>query len=186
MRQFHMDGFRNVRPLALTAVLATVVVATSGCHWFGKRGNPYQQSAQTRPLEVPPDLDKPNTEGAMQSPDNATQSVTRSSLGATPAAAGTATEAPEASDTGFTVAGDRDDVFNKVGTALAATEGVTIASKAQVLGTYDVSYQQSDFLVRVTKVDAGVYVSAVDPRGMPATGEAATKLIAALKAAIGG
>jgi hypothetical protein len=40
--------------------------------------------------------------------------------------------------------------------------------------------------VRVTKVDAGVYVSAVDPRGMPASAEAPAKLIAALKAALGG
>ena len=31
-------------------------------------------------------------------------------------------------------------------------------------------------------VDAGAYVSAVDPRGLPATGEAAVKLIDALKA----
>jgi hypothetical protein len=31
-----------------------------------------------------------------------------------------------------------------------------------------------------------VYVSAVDPRGQPATDEAATSLIAALKTAIGG
>jgi len=69
---------------------------------------------------------------------------------------------------------------------LAATDGVTIASKAQLLGTYDVSYHGADFLVRVTKVDAGVYVSAVDPRGMPASGDAATQLIAALKAAVGG
>ena len=180
MRQFHMDGFRNVRPLVVTAVVVTAM-ATSGCHWFGKRGNPYQQSAETRPLEVPPDLDKPNTEGAMQAPDNGTQSVTRSSVGAAQGA-----PSAQATATGFTVAGDRDDVFTRVGTALAATEGVTVASKAQLLGTYDVSYQGTSFLVRVTKVDAGVYVSAVDPRGTPATGDAATKLIAALKTAVGG
>ena len=76
-------------------------------------------------------------------------------------------------------------MFAKVGDALAATEGVTIASKAQLLGTYDVNYAGSNFLVRVTKVESGVYVSAVDPRGMPATHEAATKLVAALKAALG-
>ena len=174
MRQFHKDGFRNVRPLVAVAVVAAVV-ATSGCHWF-KRNNPYRQSAETRPLEVPPDLDKPNTEGGMQAPE-APQSVTRSAMG---------TQAAQSSASGFTVAGDRDDVFNKVGSALAATEGVTIASKAQLLGAYDVSYQGATFLVRVSKVDAGVYVSAVDPRGMPDTGEPATKLIAALKTAIGG
>src|SRR3954470_22953910 len=142
MRQFHKDGFRNARSLAVVAVVAAVV-AMSGCHWFGKRGNPYQQSAETRPLEVPPDLDKPNTEGAMQAPDNGTQSVTRSSVGA---AQGTP-QAALATPTGFTVAGDRDDVFTKVGAALAATDGVTIASKAQLLGTYDVSYQGANFLV---------------------------------------
>jgi len=178
MRQFQMDGFRTLRPL-LFATVVVIVTATSGCHWYGKRGNPHQQEASRRPLEVPPDLDRPNTEGAMQVPEAGAQSVTRSSM--TPAA-------QPAQDTanGFTIAGDRDDVFNKVGTALAGTEGVTIASKAQLLGTYDVSYQGANFLVRVTKVDAGVYVSAVDPRGMPASGDAATKLIASLKTALGG
>lgn len=172
MRQFHKDGFRNARPLVAVTFVA-IVVATSGCHWF-KRNNPYQQSAQTRPLEVPPDLDKPNVDSAMQAPE-APQSVMRSSVGAAASSA-----------SGFTVPGERDDVFNKVGNALASTEGVTVASKAQLLGTYDVSYQNSNFLVRVTKTDAGVYVSAVDPRGMPDTGDAATKLIAALKTALGG
>ena len=178
MRQFQMDGFRTLRPL-LFATVVVIVTATSGCHLFGKRGNPYQQEASTRPLEVPPDLDRPNTEGAMQVPEAGAQSVTRSSM--TPAA-----QPAQDTASGFTIAGDRDDVFNKVGTALAGTEGVSIASKAQLLGTYDVSYQGANFLVRVTKVDAGVYVSAVDPRGMPASGEAATKLIASLKTALGG
>jgi uncharacterized lipoprotein len=178
MHQHQMGGFRKSRVLVL-AVAASMVVATSGCHWFGKRSSPYQQGESTRPLEVPPDLDHPNTEGAMQVPETGTQSVTRSTM--TPAP-----QSVQASATGFTVAGDRDQVFDKVGTALAATDGVTVASKAQLLGTYDVSYKGANFLVRVTKVDAGVYVSAVDPRGMPASGEAAMQLIAALKTAIGG
>ena len=38
----------------------------------------------------------------------------------------------------------------------------------------------------VTKVDAGVYISAVDPRGLPAAGDAPQKLMAALKTALGG
>lgn len=170
MRQLHRST--ALRSLAVAAV----VVAVSGCHWFGK-DDAYQQSAESRPLEVPPDLDLPNTQGAMQLPEGGTQSVTRSSMGPSAAAAAAS---------GFTVAGERDDVFARVGDALAATSGLTIASKAQILGTYDVNYEGADFLVRVTKVDAGVYVSAVDPRGMPATAEAPAKLIAALKAALGG
>jgi uncharacterized lipoprotein len=170
MRQ--LDRSTALRSLALAAV----VVAVSGCHWFGK-DDAYQQSPETRPLEVPPDLDLPNTQGAMQLPAGETRSVTRSSMGPSAAAAAAS---------GVTVAGERDDIFAKVGDALAATPGLTIASKAQILGTYDVNYEGADFLVRVTKVDAGVYVSAVDPRGMPASAEAPAKLIAALKAALGG
>ncbi len=77
-------------------------------------------------------------------------------------------------------------MFGKVGDALAGVEGLTIASRAQLLGSYDVAYEGSNFLVRVVAVDAGAYVSAVDPRGMPATDAAATKLIAALKAKLAG
>src|SRR3546814_10794703 len=95
---------------------------------------------------------------------DATQSVSRSSVGAS------ATSAPD--NTGFTVAGERDAVFDRIGEVLAATDGVTIASKAQILGTYDVDYEGSKFLLRVTKVQAGAYVSAVDPRGLPASGDA--------------
>ncbi|MBR7559524.1 hypothetical protein KC218_23535, partial [Mycobacterium tuberculosis] len=65
---------------------------------------------------------------------------------------------------------------------LEGVEGVTIASRAQLLGSYDVAYEGSNFLVRVVAVDAGAYISAVDPRGLPATAEAPVKLIAALKA----
>ncbi|MEO6263969.1 MAG: hypothetical protein ABIO58_03235 [Luteimonas sp.] len=178
MRQLQMDGSTMLRSLAVATVLVAVI-GSSGCRWF-RKNSAYQQSAESRPLEVPPDLDRPNTEGAMQQPSGAAQSVTRSSMPA-PAAASAKTSA-----TGFTIAGERDDVFNKVGEALAATGGVTIASKAQLLGTYDVNFEGANFLVRVTKVEAGVYVSAVDPRGMPATDAAPTKLIVALKSALGG
>ena len=89
---------------------------------------------------------------------------------------------PRAKDESNT--GQRD--HGTVGDELGKVEGLNVASRAQLLGAYDVNYKGADFLVRVTKVEAGVYVSAVDPRGMPATGEAPTTLIATLKAAMGG
>lgn len=158
-----------LRPLAL-AVLAIAVLGVTGCKRF-RKGNPdYAMSAETRPLEVPPDLNLPNTAGAMKLP----------AVGAQTPPQGAATSA-----TGFNVAGPRDEVFAKVGEALAAVDGLTIASRAQLLGSYDVSYEGSNFLVRVVAVEAGAYVSAVDPRGLPAAGSA-PKLIAALKAKLGG
>ena len=158
------------RPLAL-AVLAVAVLGVSGCKWFRKDSD-YAQSAETRPLEVPPDLNLPNTAGAMKLPQSSAQVA---------AQGGTVSSA-----TGFNVPGSRDEVFAKLGDALGGVEGVTIANRAQLLGTYDVSYEGSNFLVRVVGVEAGTYVSAVDPRGLPASGAAPTKLIAALKAKLGG
>jgi len=161
--------------LAKPAAALLAVALLSGCHWF-RPDNVFAEPEATRALEVPPDLDLPDTSGAMPLPGAAPGSVTRSSM---PGAAAAATS-------GFTVAGDRDATYAKVGEVLAGTAGVTIASRAQVLGAYDVSYEGSNFLVRVSAVEGGAYVSAVDPRGVPAGGEAPAKLIGILKAAVGG
>jgi uncharacterized lipoprotein len=161
--------------LVTIALITAAMLATSGCSWFRRENKLYAGDPTSRPLEVPPDLDQPRTEGAVTIP------------GAPATASATASAAPVAGvSSGFTVAGTRDDVFAKVGDALGKVEGLTIASRAQMLGVYDVSYAGSNFLIRVSAVEAGAYVSAVDPRGQPATGEAATKAIAALKAALGG
>ena len=156
-----------VRPLALVLL----VVSVAGCSWFkkGAKGD-YALAPEARPLEVPPDLNLPNTSGAMQVPN---VGPAASSAGATANAAG-----------GFTVGGSRDEAFTRVGEALAGIEGVAIASKAEILGTYDVSYMGANFLVRVTKVGEGAYISAVDPRGLPPVGEPPVKLINTLKAAL--
>lgn len=159
------------------APLVAILLATSlsGCHWFKKKNELYTQTAEARPLEVPPDLDRPSADRAMALP----------TVGNTVTASGAQSARPGAvAPVGFNVAGERDAVFAKVGDVLAATAGVQIASKAQILGTYDVDYMDSKFLVRVTKAGDGTYVSAVDPRGLPPSGEAAGKLIGALKAAI--
>ncbi|MFT3762000.1 MAG: hypothetical protein QM761_05165 [Pseudoxanthomonas sp.] len=160
------------RPFAF-ALLAVAAIGLSGCKWFhkGPKGD-YAMAPEMRPLEVPPDLNPPSTAGAMQIPQ------------AQPAAASAAPSAP--AGTWFNVAAERDAAFKQVGDALAATPGVTIASKAELLGAYDVSYEGVNFLVRVVARDSGSAVSAVDPRGLPATGEAPVKLIAALKQKLGG
>jgi len=167
-------------PRATVAGLIVVaLLGASGCGWFRKGDALYAKSPESRPLEVPPDLDLPRTDGAMGVPAS---SVTASGQ----AAAGPRQVGSSASAVGFTVAGSRDDIFSKVDTALTAIEGVEVASRAKLLGAFDVNYRGSNFLVRVSAIEAGVYVSAVDPRGMPAPGDAPTSVIAALKAALGG
>lgn len=168
---------RHTRPLTralIVAAIAVSVLGATGCKWFRKGSELYAQSPESRPLEVPPDLDRPDTSSAMALPEAG--SVTRSTM---PAAGG-------AQPNGFAVAGERDAVFNRVGEVLARTEGLTVVNRAQLLGTYDVDYGDAKFLVRVTKTDTGAYVSAVDPRGLPAAGDPPARLIAALKAALAG
>jgi len=155
-----------VRALSLALLAVATTVTATGCH-RGARGD-YALAPEMRPLEVPPDLNLPNTAGASQVP--ALASAARPAPAAQPAQGG------------FTLPGSRDEVFGKVGDALATVEGLTIASRAQLLGSYDVAYEGSNFLVRVVGVEAGAYVSAVDPRGLPATDPAAIKLLQALKA----
>ena len=159
----------------LAAVL--LVAGLSGCHWFGKKNELYTESVEARPLEVPPDLDRPSAERAMTLP---------SAGGTTASAAAPAAPASSVAPIGFNAPGERDAVYAKVGDALAAIDGVTIASKAQLLGSYDVNYGGADFLVRTSQNTDGVYVSAVDPRGLPDTREAPVALINQLKAALGG
>ncbi|KAF1016154.1 MAG: hypothetical protein GAK31_01639 [Stenotrophomonas maltophilia] len=162
-----------VRVLSFAILALGTAVGTTGCFKKSVRGD-YALAPEMRPLEVPPDLNVPATNGDTRIP-----ALASAKPAPAPAAAGAA---PAANASGFTVPGSKEDVFGKVGTALEGVQGVTIASRAQLLGSYDVAYEGSNFLVRVAAVDAGAYVSAVDPRGLPATAEAPVKLIAALKA----
>jgi uncharacterized lipoprotein len=164
-----MSSNVSMSRVAVAALVLAGVAAGSGCSWFRKGNDLYSQAPEMRPLEVPPDLDAPRTDTAVNVPTPAT------ALG-NPALVGT----------GFTVTGTRDEVFAKVGTALEAVEGVKVTSSAQAMGVYDVNYEGSNFLVRVAGADVGAYVAAVDPRGVPATGDAPKKLIETLRMALVG
>ncbi|MGA6180073.1 hypothetical protein ACPEH1_03015 [Stenotrophomonas sp. NPDC077421] len=161
-----------IRVLSFAILATATLVGTTGCFKRGAKGD-YALAPEVRPLEIPPDLTVPSITGGAQVPALASQAVK-------PAPAASA-QAP-ANNAGFTVAGSKEDVFARLGTALESVDGVKIASKAQLLGSYDVAYEGSDFLVRVVAVDAGAYISAVDPRGLPATGAAPVKLLGELKA----
>lgn len=165
--------FRPVRVAALVAI-SIAVLGTSGCHWFGKdrKKDYYAMSEADRPLEFPPALNQADAERSTA--NTASGSVSRSSL-ATPASTHVIS---------FVAPGDRADVFAKVGDALAKVQGVTIASRAQLLGAYDIDYRGEKFLVRVSDGTNGALVSAVDPRGVAADTDAAASVIAQLKAAL--
>lgn len=154
---------------AVLAALVLACAATSGCSWF-RRDGLYAGPVESRPLEVPPELDA--TAGAAPVTGSATASGTRQAAAASQSAVG------------FAVQGGREEVYARVGEALAGIEGLSIASRAQLLGAYDVSFDGASFLVRVSPAEGGAYVSAVDPRGLPASGDAPRRVIDALRAAL--
>lgn len=165
-----MSTTPSVSRLAAALVLGGLV-ATSGCSWFRKGDALFANDPANRPLEVPPPLETPRADANV------------ASATATPAAPG----APMATGSvGFTVPGSRDAVFERVGEELGKVPGVVIVSRAQLLGAYDVTFEGASFLVRVAGGDNGSTVSAVDPRGVPVTAEAATRLLAQLKTTLGG
>lgn len=167
----------TIRPRALVAgLLLASLVVTSGCSWFSRADDLYAAAPEDRPLEVPPDLDVPNAAAVTTEPAGpVTASGTVAAAGNTAAGAN-----------GFNASGTRDEVFARVDSALAAIDGVTVASRAQLLGVFDVNYQGSNFLVRVSEAEGGAYVSVVDPRGTPATGAGPEQLLAQLQAALAG
>ena len=61
--------------VVLALAMAALVLGASGCRMFGKKSELYTQSAESRPLEVPPDLNLPNTAGAMKLPPAAGQAA---------------------------------------------------------------------------------------------------------------
>jgi len=175
----------SLRPAGRTALLGALVVAVvaaSGCSWFRKDAQNYAMSAEQRPLEIPPDLDHPQVTGVIEVPDAPTSAL-RSEVGASRT---TASAPAAATGSGFLLAAEKAQAFARVGEVLAGIQDLEIASKAELLGAYDVSYKGSNFLVRVTPVEGGSFISAVDPRGVAADGEGPTSLMALLEQQLAG
>lgn len=160
MRQ-HVTTARLTGVLVLAAGLA---VGLAGCGKGIKED--FAKAPEDRPLEIPPPLD------AAAAAPAAPASVMR------PAAA------PAAAAAGFRVPGERDAVYARVGELLEGIAGLQVVSRAQLLGSYDVTYQGSSFLVRVVGVDNGAQVSAVDARGQQAAGEGPRAVLEALQAGL--
>ena len=156
---------RAIRPLLLVGVASlAIVVAASGCSWV-KNKTHYQSSAEANPLEVPPDMDKPDTSAATALPTVASL-TTPSSQGA--------------GETRLAV--PASDAYPKIGDMLATIPGVTVNGKAEALSSYDVTYKGESFLLRVLDATGGSRLVALSPDGRMLNSGSAAELMAAIKA----
>lgn len=155
----------------LLAALVALVSSAGGCRWL--RGqSPYSLSPESRPLEVPPDLDRPRSEPALAIPD-----VSQRAAGAA-----VATSAVES----FVVPADApDSVWRRLGLALARVEGVEITERAQLLNAYNVRFEGETFLVRAQAEGENTRVIATAGDGRALSGGAAARLLGILKQRLG-
>jgi uncharacterized lipoprotein len=147
---------RDIRALAISLTAASLL---AGCGWFhSHRNEEYKKSVEERPLEVPPDLDRPNTTGALTIPGAGTGSAAATVSGGATAAPG---EAPSAapsmaageagaaataaapssavlSEDGLHVADTVDSTWNRVGLAMERSGAATILGRDEAGRSYDV------------------------------------------------
>jgi uncharacterized lipoprotein len=125
--------------------LAMLLAATllGGCSWFHHKDNYYSKAAETRPLEVPPDLDTPVTSNELVVP--ATSAGSTTAAPATSPPAGIAASTPVAinsgtvaSGSGLRVADSPDHTWQRVGLALERAQVGTISARDQSSRSYTV------------------------------------------------
>jgi uncharacterized lipoprotein len=145
---------RDIRALTI-ALTASCLLA--GCGWFHRHAHKdddaYKASVQEHPLEVPPDLDKPNTSGALtipEAPATGAAPATAGNTSAVPATAAVAaapgaTTAPAEAAPPAILSGDSlhvmdsvDSVWNRVGLAIERSGAATILARDEAGRSYDV------------------------------------------------
>jgi uncharacterized lipoprotein len=159
---------------ALLLALVAVLAGSTGCGWFrGKSG--YENSPESRPLEVPPDLDRPAADGTME----------------IPAAAGAPRAAPSGpvsnpvTGASFVIADSAESAWRRLGLALERIEGVSIGDRDPSAAAYNVGYEGETFQVRIAAEGEGSRISAVSQDGQEMSAGAAGKLLALLKQRLG-
>jgi uncharacterized lipoprotein len=151
------------------ALLSVALVASSGCGWF--RGKSvYEQSPESRPLEVPPDLDSPRVDPAMNIPGVAA-----------PRAAPSVAAPPAASGAPLVISDSPDSVWRRVGLALERIDGVEIVDRAQLISAYNVRYQGEEFLLMISADAAGSRITSTTADGRVAAGPGAARLLGLLR-----
>ena len=134
---------------ALPAALAAVVLL-GGCNFFHRHAerhaNDYKTAQESRPLEVPPDLDSPNGSAALTIPAAGTPAASSSSTASGGSSAVVmATPPTSVAGRGATLSGDGlavsdspSSTWSRVGLALERSGAATITGRDEAASTYTV------------------------------------------------
>lgn len=162
------NAVMSINPLAKSglrlALCATLMLSLGGCGWLRAKTG-YEQSPESRPLTIPPDLDTPARDPGMAIPQ---VSSSPARAAAAPASA-------------FVIADSREGAMRRLGLALERIEGVAVTGSAQALGAYNVRFEGEDFLVRVVEAAGAVRIEAVGADGAVRNSGPAGKLLGLLR-----
>ena len=133
-------------------LMAVAALALGGCGWFGGKTKEYETSQETRPLEVPPDLDAPSTGSALVIPDTQPPAPgVSASAPATGSASASLPPTPPPAEPSSITAGDDstlriadapDGAWKRVGFALERSGVAAVLGSDATAGTYTVSGQR--------------------------------------------
>ena len=131
----------NTRTVVSVLALAAALAATSGCSWFGSNKRPeYEGSQETRPLEVPPDLDAPSTTSALTIPEGGSQAVDASGAPVESAPVPSIPPPPVAGrEATLRVPDGVAGTWRRVGLALERSDVGEVIASDEASGTYTVN-----------------------------------------------
>ncbi len=166
--------------MTMAVLISAALLASSGCHMLKRsdgsfrllprpHNSDYTRSVESRPLDVPPDLDTPATDPTMQIPG------ARASGDAGAAADGPA----------FSLQDTPAGSWERLGKALDHVDGVSVAQRSQLLNSYEVQYKGARILLRVSPNGAGSRIDAVGIDGQPQRTPEALELLGLLRGRLG-
>lgn len=121
-------------PILRILVTLAAVASLSACSWFHHRSDYYTGAVETRPLEVPPDLDTPPTANEMVVPQSGSGAAGSSAAAPAPAVS-------SVSATDLHVADSVAGTWQRVGTALDRAKLGSVSARDQNAHTYSLDFK---------------------------------------------
>lgn len=192
----------NRSTLRLTAA-ATLALLLAGCSMFGVRSD-YEQARETRPLEIPPELDAPAQSGTMRVPE-----VSGAPATPTSAASSVPSAIPAGEATSLAIADGVAGAWRRVGLALERSGVAELTARDEAAATYTLSgtttlerraeggffkrlftrdeatSAQVTRVVRIVADGSGSVVRVEDEQGQSADDELARRVIEAIRQRLG-
>jgi uncharacterized lipoprotein len=132
--------------LCAFALLSSLSACSTLRERFGSKSDAYKGSTQTRPLEVPPDLDAPNHTGSLSIPEPSATGASLASDSSTPVPMIEPSKVPpldaqNLGGDGVPVADTLANTWKRVGLALERSGAASILARDESARTYDISAQ---------------------------------------------